>query len=382
MILRRIVLDGRYIADHFPGIGRYTYHLAEALARVSPESELILLYHPAQASSRFDLTTLDRWPNLRRVAIDVPTFSLSEQWRLGRIVGRLAPALFHAPYYIRPYWLPLPSVVTLYDVISARYPEYLPSPAARLAFEVTTRLSLATSQQVLTLSEASRGDLIALYGVRPDRITVTPLAADATFRPLPPDETEPVRARLGLPPNFILYLGINKPHKNLVRLVEAWQQVLTAETDSISSAQLVLAGREDPRYPQARQRAAELGLGERVRFLGDVAEADLPALYNLATLFVFPSLYEGWGLPVLEAMACGTPVVCGNRSSLPEVAGSAARLVDPADVGSIAGAIRELLSDPTQRAVMRQRGLEQAARFSWDRVALLTLEAYQKALLT
>jgi len=290
--------------------------------------------------------------------------------------------VFHAPYYIRPYWLPLPSVVTLYDVISARYPEYLPSPGARLVFEVTTRLALAVSRQILTLSEASRGDLLALYGVRPDRITVTPLAADATFRPLPPDDTGPVRARLELPQTFVLYLGINKPHKNLVRLVEAWAQVAAMGIPDTQYPVLILAGREDPRYPQARRRVAELGLDSRVRFLGDVAEADLPALYNLATLFVFPSLYEGWGLPVLEAMACGTPVVCGNRSSLPEVAGNAARLVDPTDVGAIAGALRELLADPEQRAAMRQRGLEQAARFSWDRVALLTLEAYQKAILT
>jgi alpha-1,3-rhamnosyl/mannosyltransferase len=396
-----IGIDARYIQDHFPGIGRYAFNLIRALAEVAPQDRFVVFYNPTLPNTRYDVSTLAAYPNLELVHLAIPTFSLAEQHRLPQIIRHLysnpkskiqnpksGVALFHSPYYIKPYFgLPCPSVVTIYDVISARYPEYLPSWRARLGFELTTRLALATSAHVLTLSEASRRDLVTLYRVRPDRVSATLLAADDRFRPQPAVAVAAVRHKYGLLPDYVLYLGINKPHKNLLTLVDAWNvvrgpwSVVSGQRSAVSgqrsAVSLVLAGREDPRYPEVRRRVKELGLEESVRFLGDVAEADLPALYTSATVFVFPSLYEGFGLPVLEAMACGAPVVCSNTSSLPEVAGDAALQVPPTDVAAWVEAISRVLTDDALRRDLAARSLARAARFSWQQTARETLEVYR-----
>lgn len=368
----RIGLDGRYIRDDFPGIGRYLYNLARTLPKTAPAAEFVLLRDPDAPNSRYDVGSLRR-RNLTFFATDVPIRSLAEQVRLPRLTRRLSLDVFHAPYYVTAYHMPCRQVVTIYDVISKRYPEYLPSPALRLVFEATTRLALRTSDRVLTLSEASRQDLVGLYGVDPERVVVTPLAAGSQFRPASAETIAVLKRRLKLPDRYVLYVGINKPHKNLVRLVEAWALMTASNEDDVH---LVIAGREDPRYPEARERAAALGL-ERVMFLGAVAEGDLPALYSGAELFVFPSLYEGFGLPVIEAMACGTPVACSGMSSLPEVAGDAALLFDPTDVNAMAEVMQRALADPDLRESLAATGLEQAKSFSWERTAELTLRAYR-----
>lgn len=368
----RIGLDGRYVRDDFPGIGRYVYNLARALPAIASDIEFVLFHDPKVSNTRYDIEALRR-SNLTFIPTDAPIRSLAEQIRLLGLARRLSLDVFHAPYYITAYYMPCRQVVTIYDVISARYPEYLPSPAMRLVFELTTRLALRVADQVLTLSDASRQDLVTLYGIDPDRITVTPLAAGPKFRPADGRTVDELRGRLRLPDRYVLYVGINKPHKNLVRLIEAWAQV-TESNDR--GYHLVVAGREDPRFPEARERAAALGL-DSVVFLGAVAEQDLPALYSGAELFVYPSLYEGFGLPVIEAMACGIPVACSDVSSLPEVAGDAAILFHPLDVDAMAASIRRVLQDGGLQATLGMDGLEQAGRFSWERTAQLTLKAYR-----
>ncbi len=394
--MRQVVnigIDARYIQDHFPGIGRYTFNLTRALAEIAPQEHFVIFHNPALPNTRYDLAALAAYPNLEFVSLSIPTFSLAEQVHLPWIFRtRYANPksktcsersesiqnrkfVFHSPYYVKPYFgLPCLSMVTIYDVISARYPEYLPSWRARLVFELTTRLALATSAHVLTLSEASRRDLVTFYRVLPRRITVTRLAADDHFRPQSPAAVAAIRQKYGLPSDYVLYLGINKPHKNLIRLVEAWK--ICHRQRTTGHIPLVIGGAWDPRYPQPKQRAAELGLGEGVRFLGPLPEEDLPALYGGATLFVFPSLYEGFGLPVLEAMACGAPVACSATSSLPEVAGDATLFFDPSDVEDIATTLRRALDDPDLRVALRERGLARARQFSWQQTAQKTLEAY------
>ena len=207
---------------------------------------------------------------------------------------------------------------------------------------------------------------------------MTHLGVDARFFPRPEAEVAEVAARLGLGRPYVLYLASNKPHKNLVRLLQAWS--LVAADRSIEPCQLVIAGHWDARFPEAREAARRLGLMERVQFAGEVEERDLPAAYSGARLFVFPSLYEGFGLPVLEAMACGAPVICSNTSSLPEVAGDAAVQVDPLDVQGLAAAMARALADETVRAGLRERGLLRAAEFTWERTARATLAVYRSAL--
>jgi alpha-1,3-rhamnosyl/mannosyltransferase len=217
--------------------------------------------------------------------------------------------------------------------------------------------------------------------VDPASVETIYLGVDDRFGPQPHDEQESVRARYQLPREFLLYFGSNKPHKNLVRLIDAYAILHAAwceERDSIPP--LVIAGAWDATHPEAKIRAKNLGLDAQVRFLGPIADFELPALYSAATAFLFPSQYEGFGLPVLEAMACGTPVACSHTSSLPEVAGEAALYFEPDDKESIAQAMLALLSDPPLRAKLSDLGRRRAASFSWRTTARKTIELYRSLL--
>ncbi len=368
----RLVLDARTVQDHFPGIGRYVFNLVNALAGVH-EGEIILLVNPALPNTRYDLAALARHPHVRLHATGIPTFHWREQTELPQLIRSLRPDVVHLPYNVRPYRLGLPNLLTLFDVIPRRFPtDY--SLRARLSIEVVQRLALRSANGFAAISQAAAADFVQLYGVQAGAITVTPLAPDPQFCPQPAAMVDALRRRLGLPASYLLYLGSNKPHKNLERLISAYAMARGAGAGPM----LVIAGAWDPRFPEARQLVAKLGLEAFVLFLPNVANEDLPALYAGATAFVFPSLYEGFGLPVLEAMACGAPVACSRTSSLPEVAGQAAEKFDPMDVQAMADAIHRVAADETLRQRLAKRGQEQAARFTWRRTAELTLQAYHR----
>lgn len=360
-------LDARTATAHFPGIGRYVRNLARALLPLLRPHERLLLVHDPREPADWQLPT--DHPQLAWAPLPVSPFSPWQQVAVPRLLRRHRAAVYHSSYYLMPYRPGVPALLTLYDFIPMLFPETV-SARARLLAGVATRLALRAAHHVVTISEATRADLLRLYAVPPQRVSAIPLAAGPAFKPQPPEATAALRRRHALPERFTLYLGSNKPHKNLPRLLAAWA---TLPEDEL----LVIAGAWDSRYPEPRQIVQQQGLDERVRFLGPVAEADLPALYGAATLFVFPSLYEGFGLPVLEALACGTPVACSDNSSLPEVAGDAALLFNPRDASAIADAIRLLLADEQERAAQAARATAQAARFSWEQTAAATLALYR-----
>ena len=387
--MTRIILDARTATAHFPGIGRYVRNLAQALPPLLAEDEqLAILWNPS------DPTAWNPSPlagaQVQIVPAPISPFSPRQQWAIPRLlrhftqspnhpisqspIPNLQSPLLHSTYYLMPYRPGLPTLLTVYDLIALLHPQTV-SLRARLLFRLTTRLALAAADRVLTISASARDDLLAHFPIAAERVTAIPLAADPRFRPQPAAEIARVREKYSLPDRYIFYLGINKPHKNLPRLIEAYANLRTTHY-ALRNTPLIIAGAWDIRYPEARALAAPLG--DAVRFLGPVDDADLPALHSGAALFAFPSLYEGFGLPVLEAMACGAPVICGNRSSLPEVAGDAALLVDPTDTESIAAAIRRLLEDDGLRRSMAERSLAQAARFSWPRTAAETLAVYRE----
>jgi alpha-1,3-rhamnosyl/mannosyltransferase len=269
-------------------------------------------------------------------------------------------------------------VLTFYDLIPLQHPETV-SRRARSLFQLTMSMALRVSTHVVSISEAARQDLLARFALPPDCVTTTPLAPDPRFRPPAREEIARVRAAYDLPAEMVLFVGINKPHKNLVRLIEAFGQLLNAG----ARASLVLAGPWDDRYPEAKAAAAQVanakrGTAGRVRLLGPIAEADLPALYGAATVFVLPSQYEGFGLPVLEAMACGAAVACSSTSSLPEIAGEAALQFDPNDTAAIAAALGRLLEDAPLRAHIAAAGQARAAHFTWEKTAAQTLAVYRQ----
>ncbi|MFN8445974.1 MAG: glycosyltransferase family 1 protein [Caldilineaceae bacterium] len=381
------ILDTRTATTHFPGIGRYVANLERELPGLLNEEEALVLLE--QEMGIHSLRSVHGWGDgeMKRIEVAASPFSLSQQWQVPKALRtfshnpqsaiRNPQFLYHSPYYLMPYRPSMPTILTFYDVIPLLYPEYV-SLQARLLFRLTTQFACRAASHIVSISDASSRDLTRYFGVPANKITTTSLAPDPRFQPQQPAECDRVRQKYNLPEHFILYFGINKPHKNLVSLIDAYAKLIRNPQSTIRNIPLVIAGAWDARYPEAKQHAASLG--DNVRFLGRIDDAGLPGLYASATVFVFPSKYEGFGLPVLEAMACGTPVACSNTSSLPEVAGDAALLFDPTNVGEISAAIEQLVSNEGLQKELRQRGLNQAARFTWRKTAEKTLDVYRTVL--
>jgi glycosyltransferase involved in cell wall biosynthesis len=371
----RIGIDARYVYDHFPGIGRYIANLVLALGELEHGHTIVLITNPDLPNTRHDLSKLRQFASIEWAETTARPFSAGEQLVLPQLVRTLRLDLLHSPYYIKPY-LPLncPSVVTIYDLLGRRFPATL-SRRGRLLYRLTMGLAIRTSRALITISQHAQDDLYFTYRIPRERIAVTPLATDRSFRPQPADAVAALRARYTLPERYVLYLGSNKPHKNLERLVRAWERVVT---EGNHRATLLIAGHYDPHYPEARQLVEERGLSESVRFMPNVAEAELPALYSGALIFAFPSYYEGFGLPPLEAMACGAPVLCSYASSLPEVVGNAALTVDPYSFIEMAEGLNRLLSNTALRRRLSEQGQARARTFSWRRTALATLRVYEE----
>jgi alpha-1,3-rhamnosyl/mannosyltransferase len=281
-------------------------------------------------------------------------------------------ALYHSPYFLIPLRPGVPTVVSIHDLIPLRYPQYF-GARQRVLYALSIRIAARVAERVITASREAAGDVARRLAVAPDRIAVIPMAPDPALVPAPAPAVAALRARLRLPERYALYVGTNRPHKNLPRLVQAWALLQPR------SELLVVAGPWDDRHPEARRRAEELGLGQRVRFVGPVRESDLAALYTGAGLFVFASQCEGFGLPVIEAMACGTPVACSDIPSLAELAGDAALSFSPDSAESIAAAVARLLDDAELRADYARRGAARARQLTWAEAARRTLEVYRGA---
>jgi alpha-1,3-rhamnosyl/mannosyltransferase len=376
----RIAIDGRCAQDHFPGIGRYIFNLCHALATLQADLSLLVLYDPDAPSTLLSMQDLAGLPGLELRPVRVGVFSPLSQITVAKLLNDEHVDVYHSPYYIRPYVLPVPAIVTLHDIIPVLWPDRGTSGVAQAIFKLTTRLSITTARRIIVGSNSARADFIQHFGVPSQLTRVVHHGVDARFQPPANQEgtvslVAAVRQRYALERDYILSVGVNKPHKNLVTLVKAFSKV------GRKDIQLVFAGPEDHRYPETRQTVSELGLIDRVVFLGPVSVKDLPALYAGASLFAFPSRYEGFGLPVVEAIACGAPVICSSASSLPEVAGDAAILLDPSDSTAWTRELENLLSDSDRRQDLRARGLRRAAEFTWKKAAEETLAVYREAVL-
>jgi glycosyltransferase involved in cell wall biosynthesis len=299
---------------------------------------------------------------------------LGEQTLLPRLAAKAGVDVVHSLASTAPLWGRFRRVVTVHDLIYARFPEAhagIRDKGMRVLVPQATR----RSHRVIADSQSTRNDLIELLSVRSDRIDVVPLGLGGVRRVAPLPERE-VRARFELGERrVVLSLSAKRPHKNLLALIGALARI-PAEDRPL----LVLPGYPTAHEAELRERAASAGVAGDVRFPAWVSAAEVEGLWALAEAFVFPSLYEGFGLPVLEAMARGVPVACSNASSLPEVAGDAALLFDPRDESEIAEAVRRLLSDQALREQLRTRGLRRVTEFTWQRTARLTLESYRRAL--
>ncbi len=284
--------------------------------------------------------------------------------------------LFHGTLNVIPFACPVPGVVTIHDLAFIRFPQTFRA-YNRTYLDFATRVSVRRAVRILAVSEHTRQEVVGLLGVPAERVVVTPNAARDHFRPPDPPTLAAFRARHSLPERFILYVGTLEPRKNLTTLLEAYSQVVRHDP-----VPLLIGGGKGWMYQPVFERLEALGLRDRVHFVGYIDEQDLPLWYAAARMFVFPSLYEGFGMPPLEAMACGTPVVTSNTSSLPEVVGEAGLMVAPTDADAMAGAMLRLLHDDGLHRHLREQGLRRARHFSWRTTAEQTLMAYEQARLT
>ena len=287
------------------------------------------------------------------------------------------PDVLFVPAHVLPLIHPRRSVVTVHDLGYLAYPE-AHKTGDRRYLDWSTRWNARRAKFVIADSAATQADLIRAYGVDERKIRVIHLGRDETLAPVPDAQVlAEVQARYGITAHYVLYVGTLQPRKNLARVIEAFARAAAAP--AFAGIQLVLAGKKGWLYDDLFAQVERMGLAGRVLFPGYVDDADLPALLSGALAFVFPSLYEGFGIPVLEAGACGVPVITSNTSSLPEVAGDAALLVDPHDVDAIAEAMTRLVTDAALRTELSRRGLANVQRFSWEKCARETLAVLLEA---
>ena len=283
--------------------------------------------------------------------------------------------LYHAMAFVAPLALTAPMVVTVYDLSFLRFPERL-SKARRLYLRSMTALTCSRARRILAISQSTADDLVALLGQPAHKIDVTPLGYDeGSFRPRSHTENDNFRTRTGLPERFWLYIGTLEPRKNLTMLLRAYARLAPSQR-----LPLILGGGIGWRGREVLAAIERLELSQSVRHVGFIPAADLPLWYNCAEAFLYPSLYEGFGLPLLEAMACGTPALASDSSSLPEVAGEAGMRLPPDDSEAWASALSRIKADGAWRETASQRGLERAKRFTWARTAALTIDSYKQAL--
>ena len=364
----RIAIDVRKLHDF--GIGTYIRNLLKHLAVFDRDTEYVLLCRPQDCDTLRQMA-----PNFSPVADASKPYSIREQVSIPARLLLHRVDLLHEPHYVLPPLVPCRSVVTIHDCIHLIFPQYLPNRLAYVYARASLWAAAHRAERILTGSETSKSDILRYCDVPADRIIVIHNAIDDRFATAPQDEDiQKTRERYQLDGPFALYVGNIKPHKNLERLIDAFHLV---RRDGFERLTLLIIGDQIAKYPYLRRAVDRYKLHKHVRFLGFVGDQTLAALYRLATVFVFPSLYEGFGLPPLEAMASGTPVVASNTSSLPEVLGDAAVLVDPYSAQAIANGIQQVLADPGLRATLRARGLERARVFSWETSVRRTLDVYR-----
>jgi glycosyltransferase involved in cell wall biosynthesis len=380
----RIGIDGACLANR-RGFGRFARQVVAALARVESRHQFaVFVDRPSletvEIPAGFEVIPVDVRNAPSRAASASGRRTVGDMLAFGRAIARadLDLVYFPASYSFLPVWGVRRVVVTLHDTLALAHPELVfPGGKGRLAWKVKEHAAVAWADRVVTVSEAARRDLIAWFGLDDGRIRVVPEGPDAAFRPRPEPEGAEVLRHYAIDTNhrYWLYVGGLSPHKNLIRLIEAFARLGDSE-------RLVLVGDFGDVFhthvPELRAAVERWGLEDRVRFTGFVPDDDLAFIYSRAYALVHPSLMEGFGLPPVEAMACGTPVVSSNAGSLPEVVGEGGIFFDPTDVDAITSALRGLGNDPVRRDELAKNALNRAGSLSWDTAAHALLACFEE----
>jgi len=370
-----IGIDATALPPQPGGAGNYIIQLIRSLASLETDSHFTVFAF----QSGYDLIDVPASPQLDWLLFpDKSPASrlLWEQMTLPRLVRDANVALLHSLHYTRPLSLPCASVVTFHDMTFFLYP-HLHTRSKRIFFPTAIRLSARLADALIAVSENTKKDTVRLLGVPGDKITAIPHGVGEEFRPITDAALlESIRRKYKLPQDFILNVGFVEPRKNLTLLMKSYQQL---HSQGISLP-LVIVGGLGWMYEDVFRQAESLGIKEQVYFTGYVPDHDLPIIYNLARVFVYPSIYEGFGLPPLEAMACGTPLITTAVSSMPEHVGDAGILIPPQDEKALTNALQKLINDSTLQEELSSKGPERASQFTWKRTAQETIKVYQSVL--
>lgn len=362
----KIAFDLRRIEN--PGIGRYMKGLAEAVISSAPQHDYLLILPDGFNDGVFP----DRI-GVQKISSLAKCYSIREQAEIPGIVYREKVDLLHSPHFNVPLLCPCRIVATIHDVIYLACSQDLASVSGKLYYRAMLSAAVRRANQVITVSEFSKQDILEHLKVASEKVQVIYPGVDAGFHIVSEDRIRAVRLRYGVTGDYILYAGIFKSRKNHAALIRSFRIFL----DSGAGGQLVFAGPCDQSVAELQRLACDLGLAEKLVFTGFVSESDLPALYSGARVYACSSLYEGFGFTVLEAMACGVPVVCSNSTSLPEVAGHAALYADPHSGHDFARALLLAFRDDPLRAALIERGLENVKRFQWSSAAASVVGVYE-----
>jgi len=366
---KKIAFDLRRIKN--PGIGRYMKCLVEAL--LAHEQHEYLLIMPPGTEEMISVSG----KRAEKLSSKLKYYSIREQLELPKILRAHRIDLLHSPHFMLPLRRACPSVVTIHDVIYLACKQDLPSRLGRLYYRGMMAAAVRAADRIITDSEFSKQDIMRHLKIGSSKIDVIYPAVGAEFHRVTDEgRLQSMRSKYAISGEYVLYAGILKPRKNHAGLLRAFRRLL----DAVGDAQLVIAGPKDEAETELRRLAEDLGVTAKVIFTGFVEECDLPALYSSARLYACPSLYEGFGFTVLEAMACGVPVVCSNQTSLPEVAGDAALYADARSPEQFGRALGQAWHDCKLRNSLVQSGHKNLQRFSWDRAAAQTLAVYHQVL--
>jgi glycosyltransferase involved in cell wall biosynthesis len=369
----RIAIDAHSVGTGLGGNESYATNLIEALAEIDQTNRYTLYVTKREAVERFG----NRWPNFSVRSTLPHTPLIRIPLTLSAELRRNPVDVLHVQFTSPPF-SPCPVVVSIHDLSFEHLPQTF-KWRSRKQLRITVRRTARQASQVIALSEYARNDIVNTYQVSPDKISVIPLSAAGHFHPIrDEEELQRVRQTYGIEGEYMLSVGAIQPRKNLGRLVAAYSHLRGAKPEG-KLPKLVLAGKCAWLYDETLRAIKELELSDSIILTGYVPENDLPALYSGALCFIYPSFFEGFGLPPLEAMQCGVPVIVGDQTSLPEVVGDAAVLVDPFDVHALAAAIDKVVSDSNLRAKLSVQGLARAKLFEWRKTARQTLAVYQKA---
>ncbi len=369
----RIGIDARMYSTEFTGVGRYVYELVHNLIKLDKKNEYVLFMN-REEYDKFDP------PNKRisKVLANARHYSFAEQTRFWWVLQRAKLDLMHFTHFNAPILYRRPSIVTIHDLTLSFFPgKKMNSAFYRTAYNVVLKNAVRHAKRVIAVSKNTKKDLVEITHTSPSKIEVVYEGVGEQFGPKEDKGlVEDLQKKYNITKEFMLYTGVWRSHKNLVNLIRSF--ALLQEDESFES-QLVITGKEDPYYPEVKRTVKELGLEHEVIFTGLAPEDELIALYQSAKLYVYPSLYEGFGLPPLEAMRCGTPVVASKNSCIPEVCGEENALYfDPYDPEDMANVMRRVWLDEELQKELHEKGLKHSRKFVWEKMAEKTFKIYEE----